>query len=121
MSASTQKITEMDFFKDRFLNFRNESDKNIVRGFISGRVITLKKKSVSLLLEKTLPKILFPTIVSYIIDHDKQNTKSKEQNTKSVATLNQILLVCYHQVLQSLMFLLQNISVRYLLSKESET
>ena len=46
------------YFKDRFLNL-DESDKHIARGFLSGMYDNFAKKAVHILIEKTLPKMLF--------------------------------------------------------------
>ena len=46
------------YFKERFLNLRDESDKHIVRGFISEMRDQFAKKTVNVLIIKTLLKML---------------------------------------------------------------
>lgn len=48
-----KKIWKWTYFKHRFVNLKNKSDKHIARGFISGMNNNFVKKSVSLLLKKT--------------------------------------------------------------------
>ena len=65
------------YFKDRFLNLE-ESDKHTDRGFSSGMHENFAKKAFHVLIEKTLPKMLFWNNETYIIYSDNIGTRKTE-------------------------------------------
>ena len=65
------------YFKGRFLNLE-ESDKHTNRGFSSGMHENFAKKAFHVLIEKTLPKMLFWNNETYIIYSDNIGTRKTE-------------------------------------------